>query len=98
MKYQLGMAEYVAKNFENLLNQVQKVTMSETITKKLMLDPSQAEGDPEFRITVHMLHVYYKASAFIDHDVAFVNGKFWVVIRPFNKDRFELAMQLPAVN
>ena len=40
IRYQTGMAEYIGKTFEKLLNQVQAVTLSETITRNLMQDPS----------------------------------------------------------
>lgn len=42
IRYQTGMAEYIGKTFEKLLNQVQAVTLSETITRNLMQDPSRA--------------------------------------------------------
>lgn len=98
IKYQKGMAEYIAKTFEKLLNQVQAVTLSETVTRELMQDPSQATGELNFRTLVHALHVYYKASAFLDCDVAYVNGTFWVIIKPFNKDQFEGSIGAPGLN
>ena len=98
IKYQAGMAEYIGKNFEKLLNQVQAVTLSETATRKLMQDPSQATGEHNFRTLVYALHVYYKASAFLDCDVVYVNGAFWVIIKPFNKDQFEVSMGVPGLN
>jgi len=98
IKYQAGMAEYIAKTFERLLNQVHLVTKNEAQTKKLMRDPSQADGDISFKKWLHALHVYYKASAFLDCDVAFVNGAFWVIIKPFDKDKFEMSVNIPVLN
>ena len=98
IKYQAGMAEFIAKTFEKLLNQVQAVTLSETVTRKLMQDPSQATGEHNFRTLVYALHVYYKASDFLDCDVVYVNGAFWVIIKPFNKNQFEVSMGVPGLN
>ena len=98
IRYQTGMAEYIGKTFEKLLNQVQAVTLSETITRNLMQDPSRVTGELNFRTLVHALHVYYKASAILDCDVVFVNGAFWVIIKPFDRDQFEAAIGAPGLN
>lgn len=98
IRYQTGMAEYIGKTFEKLLNQVQAITLNETTTRRLMEDPSRVTGELNFKTLVHALHVYYKASAILDCDVVFVNGAFWVIIKPFDRDQFEAAIGVPGLN
>lgn len=90
IKYQKGMAEFMAENFENLLNQVQAVTNDVEETNRVMHDPGMAEGEYDFIIVAHKLNMYYQASAFIDHEIVFEDGRFKVIIKPFDMEQFKL--------
>lgn len=90
IKYQSGMAEYIGKTFEKLLNQVQAVTNDVEETNRVMHDPGMAEGEYDFIILAHKLNKYYQASAFIDHEIVFGDGRFKVIIKPFDMEQFKL--------